>query len=328
MDTVSALNKSASPPKFGNYGGYYSYRKNHLVRLNKFPEKWFKDKCCLDVGCNSGELTNAIASKFQPQSILGVDRDAGLIKKANRKLLAEVDLPNISMLSFKPRALSIRKNVETGVSKERERNQKLLGETKDSSQNTKFVCVDFVSSDDLSELGRFDTITCLSVTKWVHMGCGDEGLITLFSRIFDLLQPGGHAIIEYQGWASYTKKKKISEGAAEGLQRLNLRPEGFETALERLGFEITGRRGPSLAECKGFDRPILLLTRPHSPHSSTGPVSVHSVAPPLDIDQAPSGSGSTLKKRKRTRAQGSRVRGKSKKANQGADETNHCDGEN
>ena len=45
MDTVSALNKSASPPKFGNYGGYYSYRKNHLVRLNKFPEEWFKDKC-------------------------------------------------------------------------------------------------------------------------------------------------------------------------------------------------------------------------------------------------------------------------------------------
>ena len=53
------------------------------------------------------------------------------------------------------------------------------------------------------EPGNFDTVLCLSVTKWVHLNGGDAGLIRLFERVHALLRPGGRFLLEPQPWRSY-----------------------------------------------------------------------------------------------------------------------------
>nr|XP_016434913.1 PREDICTED: probable RNA methyltransferase At5g51130 [Nicotiana tabacum]XP_016434914.1 PREDICTED: probable RNA methyltransferase At5g51130 [Nicotiana tabacum]XP_016434915.1 PREDICTED: probable RNA methyltransferase At5g51130 [Nicotiana tabacum]XP_016434916.1 PREDICTED: probable RNA methyltransferase At5g51130 [Nicotiana tabacum]XP_016434917.1 PREDICTED: probable RNA methyltransferase At5g51130 [Nicotiana tabacum] len=82
----------------------------------------------------------------------------------------------------------------------------------------------------------YDTIICLSVTKWVQLNWGDEGLITLFSKVWRLLSPGGVFILEPQPWDSYYKKHLVSE-------------IGFRTA-EAITCSASG---------DGFKRPLLAI---------------------------------------------------------------------
>ncbi|PWA48312.1 hypothetical protein CTI12_AA492210 [Artemisia annua] len=58
------------------------------------------------------------------------------------------------------------------------------------------------------------TILCLSVSKWIYLNWGDEGLITLFSKVWRLLQPGGVFILEPQPWKSYISNRQVSESTA------------------------------------------------------------------------------------------------------------------
>jgi 7SK snRNA methylphosphate capping enzyme len=58
----------------GNYRGYSTRRNgNTLVdpRTLLFPLELLKGKRVLDIGCNSGEITVALASIFQPLFIQG-----------------------------------------------------------------------------------------------------------------------------------------------------------------------------------------------------------------------------------------------------------------
>ena len=62
------------------------------------------------------------------------------------------------------------------------------------------------------EPGSFDTITCFSVTKWVHLNGGDEALQALLAKVYSLLAPGGRFVLEPQQWVSYKKamRKPVS----------------------------------------------------------------------------------------------------------------------
>lgn len=71
---------------FGNYHRYYGYRLGQAFeadpRLRLMERAWFARKRCMDVGCNEGVLTLALAQEYASQSMVGVDLDAALIKKA------------------------------------------------------------------------------------------------------------------------------------------------------------------------------------------------------------------------------------------------------
>ena len=45
---------------------------------------WFQNRQCLDIGCNEGMITLALASHFGSASMLGVDIDRKLIGRASR----------------------------------------------------------------------------------------------------------------------------------------------------------------------------------------------------------------------------------------------------
>ena len=74
---------------YGNYSRYYGYRNPHGQpdsRLKCLPESLFVEKACLDIGCNTGQMTLSIARDSKPSHIIGVDIDQGLIDIAERNV--------------------------------------------------------------------------------------------------------------------------------------------------------------------------------------------------------------------------------------------------
>ncbi|XP_031633895.1 probable RNA methyltransferase bin3 isoform X2 [Contarinia nasturtii] len=92
--------------QYGNYAGPYCGLQNLInlsdVRLTVFLRHayLFKDKDILDIGCNVGHMTIAVARKLNPNSIIGVDIDKNLIARARRNLsifqrMSENELRNL-----------------------------------------------------------------------------------------------------------------------------------------------------------------------------------------------------------------------------------------
>jgi len=49
-------------------------------------KQYFRKKIVLDIGCNAGYLTIALAHQFRPRMIFGIDLDGVLIAKARKVL--------------------------------------------------------------------------------------------------------------------------------------------------------------------------------------------------------------------------------------------------
>ncbi|XP_063042642.1 7SK snRNA methylphosphate capping enzyme-like [Engraulis encrasicolus] len=76
--------------QYGNYSHYYGYRRPGRMmedpRLAVLKPEWFRRKKVLDLGCNTGHITLAIARYWDPAHILGVDIDGGLVRAARQNL--------------------------------------------------------------------------------------------------------------------------------------------------------------------------------------------------------------------------------------------------
>jgi hypothetical protein len=111
--------KKHFPFIYGNYSGYYGYRSpsaedSRLKVLHVENEtdssrfitafsqlltrSMFEGKRCLDIGCNSGELTVSIARRYAPQHILGVDIDGSLVRFVSHPSSAFALADNWSMV--------------------------------------------------------------------------------------------------------------------------------------------------------------------------------------------------------------------------------------
>lgn len=93
--------KENSKYQYGNYNYHFGF--NNLdesmdVRLVIFKRNafLFKDKDILDIGCNAGHLTIAIAKHLAPKSMVGIDIDPNLISKARWNLSMYVRIPKTS----------------------------------------------------------------------------------------------------------------------------------------------------------------------------------------------------------------------------------------
>eukprot|EP00741_Cyanophora_paradoxa_P006488 tig00001003_g6281.t1 len=362
---------------FGNYDRYYGYRTGHEgdARMQFLKRRWFRGKRCLDVGCNSGALTIAIAREFEPAHIVGVDIDAKLIANARRHVrqqfwgrgpasqgpapsskpaesarmspAAEAPAaappgPKATTLSMVPRAAQLRGAKEgptthmmrTQQTKEQEpieeeaeaarMARRRRGDPEEAPEedeaaperqgpahtredlgwpyNVSFRVENYVEMErpevpppapgpeeeappkrrkeraegaapppppgpaadhgDHSEDGAYDVILCMSVTKWVHLNWGDDGLLFLFRKMHRSLKPGGVLILEPQPWRSYQKKHRISPVTRYHFEHAKLRPDTFPAVLARdIGFSSVELIGVPEDERENFRRPIYKCTK-------------------------------------------------------------------
>ncbi|XP_071370518.1 7SK snRNA methylphosphate capping enzyme-like [Centroberyx affinis] len=84
--------------RYGNHSRYYGYHgfygdgwegrvgAEEDPRLRLLKADWFRDKEVLDIGCGAGHMTLALARRFGPAHILGVDRDERLVHAAKRNI--------------------------------------------------------------------------------------------------------------------------------------------------------------------------------------------------------------------------------------------------
>ncbi|KAM7277408.1 hypothetical protein ACFE04_019274 [Oxalis oulophora] len=203
---------------FGNYKSYYGYRigsnSDDDPRLKVLKKEWFLDKDCLDIGCNAGIITIQIALMFECRTILGVDIDHIRIKDADWNLRkfdrldndkrAKTTQPDVSLnaLQTATDAEHTKQNLKD--------NNKSTSNTRNLLDRVSFRQENFIHARHPPEK-HYDAILCLSVSKWIHLNWGDDGLITLFSKIWRLLRPGGVFILEPQPWKSYENNRQVSE---------------------------------------------------------------------------------------------------------------------
>lgn len=232
---------------YGNYSGYYGYRleKNiEDVRLSALMNyaDLFNGKELLDIGCNDGSLTIALAKRFSINFIVGIDIDAKLIARARNNVTLETQ--------------AIQNNNDKNVTIE----------TK-FPQNIAFKQFNYVlSNDNLLDLEepRYDTILCLSVTKWIHLNFGDDGLTRAFKRMHRSLKENGTLILEAQNWNSYKRRKTLTPEINVHFKNIKLRPEHFHEYLlsSEVGF-VSSHAIELSAEhsAEGFKRPIIAYTK-------------------------------------------------------------------
>lgn len=236
---------SHKPPKpqpkyqYGNYDRYYGYRNPNAikdVRVEAFAghPHLFDDADVLDIGCNTGILTIAVARDLRVRSIIGIDIDKSLINRARQYMSFEVKAqPNSSNDSI----------------------------TKTYPHNVLFKNGNYILSDaKLLELEQpqFDTILCMSITKWLHLNNGDAGLKLAFQRMYRQLRPGGRLILEAQDWQSYKRRKKLTDTIFTNFKAIKLMPNKFTEYLlsDDVGFARCYLLEIPTHVAQGFRRPI------------------------------------------------------------------------
>lgn len=241
-------NKLQKLYQYGNYCGYYSKRNGsekqgnqiedvRLEFLKTFSESHFQNKKVLDIGCNSGMITLSVARMFHPQAILGIDIDSGLIDRARSNLEVE------------------KKDPEFG------NNPEIMN----SLKNVTFRTANYILKDTNRlefETAQYDTILCLSVTKWIHLNFGDDGIKFLFKRIYKQLNTNGILILEPQSFKTYKKRSKLTPEIEANYKNIKLRPSDFKRYLiEEVGFTMKeyadkNQELPLRHTAQGFNRPM------------------------------------------------------------------------
>ncbi|KAG0218227.1 hypothetical protein BGX33_008068 [Mortierella sp. NVP41] len=109
---------------------------------------------------------------------------------------------------------------------------------------------------------QWDVIIGFSLTKWIHLHHGDEGLKKFFQKVYRNLAPGGIFLVEPQDYATYAKRSKITPEMKETYKEITFRPEEFQDYLvNKVGFRESQHLGQSDGRAKNFNRDIFLYRK-------------------------------------------------------------------
>lgn len=209
---------------YGNYRNYYFHRTATVpdARLSLLPQDLFLHKAVLDLGCNAGKLTIETCKYLGATSALGIDLDNVLIEKAKE------DYTKASCEESEPIGFC------------------------------RFLCNDFMEAGYWETFalrqGTYDTILLLSITKWLHLHHGDDGLVSLFRNLFAILRSDGTLVIEPQEWQNYKRAVSKNTALRPVFKGLKMRPS-FENELREIGFTLSTVID---REEGGFSRPLMI----------------------------------------------------------------------
>lgn len=285
---TAAFKKQQLKFQYGNYSKYYGYRNPSCedVRLRVLKPEWFRGRDVLDLGCNVGHLTLSIACKWGPSRMVGLDIDPRLIHSARQNirhyLSEELRLPPQTSEEnpggkSEEGSTTVRKRSCFPASLTASRGPIAApqvpldgADTSVFPNNVVFVTGNYVlEREELVEAqtAEYDVVLCLSLTKWVHLNWGDEGLKRMFRRIYRHLRPGGILVLEPQPWSSYSKRKTLTETTYKNYFRIQLKPEQFSSYLTspEVGFSSYELVATPHNTSRGFQRPVYLFHKAHSP---------------------------------------------------------------
>lgn len=257
---------------YGNYNRYYGYRNPETEedhRLGCMRREWFEGKDVLDIGCNVGHMTLTIGQRFYPRKVVGIDIDHTLIAAARKNIRNHMSNKSTDVQKY-----PLSNPVNYGpISAPAVSNN---SQSPAFPANVAFMQENYVlESDELVDLQHeeYDVIMALSLTKWIHLNFGDNGLKRFFRRIFKHLRPGGRLILEPQPWSSYKKKKKVSEDIHKTFQGIQMKPAQFSDYLlsREVGFTTCEVIDIPYNKSKGFRRPIQMYRKQDTAHSSPKP---------------------------------------------------------
>ncbi|KAF9956621.1 hypothetical protein BGZ72_002632 [Mortierella alpina] len=249
------------------------------LRLEFLEPSWFRGKRVLDIGCNAALLAVFIALHYKPCKIQGVDIDPSLIVKAEK--FVRQTYSQISPQAYK----------QVSTSSEREQNQDKALEPQEVPytayfpkamqlmhgwlpiprkteqtqtlfpHNIEFRVADWVTeaaSKEEGDLEQWDVIIGFSLTKWIHLHHGDDGIKRFFRDVYKNLAPGGLFLVEPQAYSTYNRRCKILPKMKEHYKAMTLMPEHFRDYLlsDEVGFREGVLLGHSEGNAKNFNRDI------------------------------------------------------------------------
>jgi 7SK snRNA methylphosphate capping enzyme len=263
---------------FGNYNKFYynKFLENFKdSRINHLENEWFKNKRCLDIGCNDGTLTLLIAHHFEPKLIEGIDIDYQLIKTAiknvkhiqRNKLIKQVisQPTNINKIFSEMESMpkSFIYSLDYNDKLFLERKEKLFNFSNESDalfDNIMFMKENYVS--EIKEEETYDLIMCMNTAKWIHLNYGDVGIKILFYNVYSQLKKGGIFLFQFQNWKSYIKRQNLSRTIQNNFSRIKIKPDDFKKYLESIyKFELISTNIPPSNSKKNYERPIYVFKK-------------------------------------------------------------------
>lgn len=102
-----------------------------------------------------------------------------------------------------------------------------------------FHCHAFTATLRIQVDEEYDVILAFSLTKWIHLNWGDDGIKRFFKRVYRNLRPGGRFILETQRYETYRKHLKLHPTMAQNYEKMRFFPDAFHGYLlsEEVGFK-------------------------------------------------------------------------------------------
>ncbi|XP_014476990.1 PREDICTED: probable RNA methyltransferase CG11342 [Dinoponera quadriceps] len=236
-------NDTKTNPGASRHGNFMNYYQFHPAeeRMRQLPHGVWRlahparKYAGLDVGCNAGDLTyilydfleKIMKSQDQPEiSLFGVDLDPILIERA------------------------------------RERNLR--------PDRVTFECLNFLSKDcsetltrylDQLDKSRFDVVFCFSITMWIHLNHGDDGLEEFLRKACALAEM---IVIEPQPWRCYRNaSRRLKRAKSEDFPLLKgLKYTGdLAKHIENIITRLCNFRKVVVTESNGWGRKLLIYER-------------------------------------------------------------------